>query len=287
MLRRILSEPLVQFLALGGLLFILHGLLTKPGLQASDTRIVITDETISWLTTTWQKQWNRPPTERELQGQIDQYVREEILYREGLTMGLDRDDTIIRRRLAQKVEFLAKDLGGMIEPTEEELQEFYDSNVDQYIVPPLVSFVQIYFSPEKRDNAYAAAANLLSGLRHGRISHNDGVNQGDIFMLPGVYTLQSPLSIAGAFGETFAQQLLDLEPEKWHGPVSSGYGFHIIRISERVDARIPPLDEIREKVLEDLVEERRSQALEDYYQRIREKYEVELVPSDHDTGSAS
>lgn len=147
---KLLREPLVHFLLIGVAVFIVYGLLAPKDNLATDTTVVVDQGEIEWMQTTWQKRWNRPPTKQELDGLIDQYVRETILYREALAMGLDQDDPIIRRRMAQKMDFLAQDLAVMNPPTEQELRQHFKDNMEAYKAPSSYTFTQIFFDPDKR-----------------------------------------------------------------------------------------------------------------------------------------
>jgi len=148
---RLTREPLIHFAVIGACIYLLYGLYGQQENEALDRTIIITSGEVVWLEETWAKQWNRPPTLVKRQGLIDQYVRETVLYREALAMGLDKDDTIVRRRLAQKLEFLSQDLIRPKPPSEAELRAFFEVNIDRYRPPDLVTRTQTFFDPDKRD----------------------------------------------------------------------------------------------------------------------------------------
>ena len=129
---KLLREPLVHFLFIGAAIYLLYGVFAEPVPEETDKTIVVSAGEIEWMKTSWQKRWNRPPTDKEFDGLIQQYIKETVLYREALTMGLNQHDQVIRRRLAQKLEFLAKDLVALTPPTEDELQAYFTEHQDRY-----------------------------------------------------------------------------------------------------------------------------------------------------------
>jgi len=260
----------VHFLLIGVTLFVVYDVIGGSRPQR-DGRIVISAGDIERVLATWQKQWMRPPTERELQGLVDSQIREEVLYREARAIGLDEDDTIIRRRLAQKLEFVAQDLAGQTEPTDEELSAFLDDNADRFEIPPSFTFGHVYLSHQQRGDAIAAdAEGILAALRAGA----DPSDLGDRFMLQRSYVDRTQQEIGQLFGRAFAARLLELEGGAWQGPVESGYGLHLVRIDRSVSSRAPLLDEVRADVREELLAERRREANEAMVTRLRGKYEV-------------
>jgi hypothetical protein len=275
MIRGIIHEPLIHFRALGALLFAAHSVLTDSSDSLDTERIVVSAETVAWLEARWQKQWGRPGTEREVRGLIDQHVREEILYREGLAMGLDRDDTIIRRRLAQKLEYLVKDIGGIIEPTETELRTYFDEHPERFKTLDYISFTHTYFNPDSRAEAELDARDLLASLNGGQ--DIPAADRGDRFLLDTEYLDATRNDVAGQFGDAFSDRIFEIDENGWHGPVESGYGIHVVHILDRTDGVLPPFDEVREAVRTEIIETRRRDAVEDHYRRAREKYEVELT----------
>ena len=276
---KLAKEPLIHFLALGALIFVLHLIVTDSGASQQDNRIVISDSEVEWLQGAWSKKWRRMPTERELKNLIESYVREEILYREALAMGLDDNDTIIRRRLATKLEFLAKDLGQMIKPTEKDLKEFFETNKERYQEPPRISFSHVYFNLDRRAKADSDARLVLASFQESEPSPDDTWQKGDRFMLQYDYPQKSHTEIMQLFGESFADTIFNMATGGWQGPVMSGYGLHLVRIIQRVEGRVPDLSEVRQKVYDDFLDQRRKQSYEAYYQNLRKKYEIEITAS--------
>ena len=282
-INRALREPLVHFLVIGVLLFVVFALVGEDR-RAAGNRIEITDADIDQLVAIFRKQWQRPPDPQELQGLIDSRVREEILYREALAMGLDKDDTIVRRRLAQKVEFLMDDVSGVTEPDDVTLQAYYDKHAERYREPPRLSFTQIYFSTDRRGEQAAADANaLLVRLRATRTGPGQLPDEGDPIMLPRVYVDARTDGIARDFGGAFAEEVSGLQVKQWQGPVVSGYGLHLVYIDSRKQARLPPLDQVRSRVTNDWRVDQRQAAEARIYERLRSRYEV-IMPAELSDG---
>ena len=274
---RVLREPLVHFLAIGLFLFLLFALV-NDGQRDSGNRIEITDADIEQLVAIFRKQWQRSPNAQELQSLIDSRVREEVLYREALALGLDEDDTIVRRRLAQKVEFLMGDASGVTEPDGETLQSYYQENADYYREPARLSFSHIYFNTDRRgEQAESDAQALLERLRAASPRLTQAPEEGDPFMLPRVYVDKRTDEIARDFGRAFAEQISGLEIKQWHGPVASAYGLHLVYIGSREEASQPELDQVRSRVANDWLVEQRQAADERIYERLRSRYEISIV----------
>jgi len=255
-LKRWAREPLVHFLALGALLFLVFHLW-----GSSPQRIVITPGQVRTLAEGFQRVWQRPPTEDELKHLVDEQVRAEIAAREAAAIGLDRDDIVIQRRLRQKLEFLADESVDAAPPTEAELQAYLDAHAAQFRAETEVAFRQVYFK-----SVDAARAALAAG--------DDPSARGERIMLPEDVALSPRSDIARRFGGEFAAQLDKLPIDRWAGPVRSGYGAHLVLVRERKAGRLPALAEIRPQVERELQAQRRRQALDAMYGRLREKYEV-------------
>ena len=276
MIRRLLREPLVHFLLLGGLLFLFFTWQGGTGGPGSN-KIVITRGLVDHLATGFTRTWRRPPNEAELKGLVDDYVKEEIAAREAVGMGLDRDDTVIRRRLRQKLEFLLVDETGAAPPTDAELQAWVDRHPETFRVEPQIAFRQVYVRPDRRGaSARADAEKLLAKLRAaGPDAVTDRV--GDASMLPREQPLEPLREVARSFGQDFAEDLAKLEPGKWTGPVESSFGLHLVLVRERVDGAMPALSEIRPLVEREVLAERRKAELQALYERLLAKYTVEIA----------
>jgi hypothetical protein len=272
--KRVFREPLVQFLAIGAILFAVYRLPGSESLSASNNRIAIGAGEIEQLRTMFVKQRQRSPTEEELRALIDARVQEEVLYREALAIGLDQDDTIIKRRLAQKLEFLTEDLGETGTPTDAQLAAFFTEHGERYQTPSRLSFVHVYFSTAKRGKkAEQDAKSDLTRLRAGAPAR--AVEEmGDMFLLDNAYNEVAPEDIGKVFGANFAEELATLAEREWHGPIVSGYGLHLVKVNERVTSRASTWDMVREQVKRDWLEAQRRQIKETTFKKLRERYEV-------------
>lgn len=268
-MKQLLREPLFHFLVLGGALFLWYGV--SGGGAASDSRIVVAPGQVDQMVEIFSKTWQRPPTPQELQGLIEDYIREEVMFREAMAMGLDRDDTIIRRRLRQKIEFLAEDLIPPAEPTDEQLSQFLEENPELFRVEPRVSFRHAYFSQDRRGDAVADdAAGALDRLHAGAAP----TNFGDPIPMPEDFESVSRRDVASLFGEGFAEALIQVDVGEWTGPLESGYGLHLVFVRELEPGRLPKLDEAREAVEREWASARRREANQAFYRTLRDQYTV-------------
>jgi hypothetical protein len=274
-IRRLLREPLLHFLLIGTALFLLYDA-ASDGRSDAPREIVISTTRVEALAENFATVWMRPPTAVELKGLIDDYVAEEVYYREAVAMGLDQDDTVIRRRLRQKMEFIAEDIANSVEPADAQLQEFLAQNAGKFARPAELSFRQVFFSAERRgDTARADAEKLLAELQAGR-GPADPAEAGDATLLPAAMEAASPQAIANAFGEEFARQVDEAPVGQWSGPIESAFGLHLVRVDGRVITEAPTLGEIRPIVLREWQAEHRGRQNESFLAALREKYEVRV-----------
>jgi peptidyl-prolyl cis-trans isomerase C len=272
---KLLREPLVHFMFIGAVIYLLYGVFAEPIPEADDKTIVVTVGEVEWMQTSWQKRWNRPPTAEEFDGLIQQYVKETVLYREALTMGLNQHDMVIRRRLAQKLEFLAKDLVALTPPSEEELQTYFDSHQDRYQEPALYTFTQVFIDPDKRgDTTLDDAAAIKATLIAKGDAIEDAGAPGDDFMLQNYYPEKDQAEIQKFFGSGFAESLVELSPGQWHGPVLSGYGVHLVYVSNISEQPVPDFAEVRERVVQDWTTEKGEELNDQFYANLRNSYTV-------------
>jgi hypothetical protein len=268
----LLREPLLQFLVLGAALFGLFHLIDRNKADAP-TRIVISSVRIANLADGFARTWQRPPSKEELQGLVDDYIRDEVFYREGRAAGLDRDDVIIRRRVRQKMEFFVED-SSALEPTEEQLADYLASNPERFRAEDRVTFRQIFLSATARadtiDNDSKQVANALAHAD----ATVDTTALGDPFLLGEDFHAVSQNEAAGIFGDTFAKQISALEKGRWQGPIPSSFGQHFVYINERIPGDLPPLDAVREAVRREWSNARRLEAERKLYDSLRERYEI-------------
>ena len=239
-MKRLLKEPLVHFLMVGALLFLFYALVNT---ERNESEIIIDDYLVNELVAKWVLKRNRQPTLEELEDLIDQYIQQEVLYKEALIMNLDHNDEIVKRRLAQKMEFISDGLEESLQPTQEMLIAYYEKNRKNYKKDPSYTLRQVYFSTEKRKNAMTDAINALVS--------KSPETQGDQLLMPSEYNDVSSYLIAKDFGSTFAKSLDSLELDRWVGPINSGFGVHIVFIKEKKEAGYYTYEEVLNKVTVD------------------------------------
>jgi len=289
MIKRLLTEPLLHFLVLGAGLFALHAAL-KVDAGPQPDEIVVTEGQVQHLAETFAKTWQRPPTRDELKGLVDGHIEDEVLAREAVKLGLHEDDTVIRRRLRQKMTFVFEDLAA--EPTEAELRAYLEQHRDRYAEDPRFTFRHVYLNPEQRGESLEAdAAALLDDLRAAG-GEADTRELGDRLLLPDAYILERKRSLAAQFGEGFAEALDAVEPGAWAGPIRSGFGLHLVYVDERRPGGMPAYEKVERAVRRDLMHERREAANRAVLDRLLERYRVVVEwPGDEpavvQTGAAS
>jgi hypothetical protein len=272
---KLFKEPLVHFLLLGAVLFTVHAWLNRDRLTEDNARPVrITAQEIEWLKQIWTRQWQRPPTDDELKGLVAEYLKEELLSREARALQLDQNDTIVRRRLAQKMEFLLQDTTRIVEPTETELRRIYEAHPERFQTSALVSFTHIYFNRDQRGESAAADASQALQELSKPGAPASAPELGDRFLLEYDVVGQDEQAVANLFGREFAQTVFTLEPGQWQGPVESGYGLHLVRVAERQGPRLRAFDEVRQQVLEDWHRDRQKTVDEQYFAGLLKKYEI-------------
>ena len=283
-MRALLREPLLHFLFIGALLFLLFEVFDNPaGPQSS--RIVITNGQIEFLKARFAKTWQMQPTINELQELINGHVREEILYREALALGLDKDDSVVRRRMTQKLELMGDDIAGITVPTDEDLRKYMQEHPENFRIEPRVAFRQIYIDIVKRGISADDEADRLLALLSDAESKPDPDTLGDNLMIPGAYNLLPISEIAKIFGEPFSLELVKSKEGQWTGPIQSGYGLHLVLVTEKVEGRFPELAEIRETVEWEWSSAHKKNVRENIYKKLREKYTIEFEEPANGTGS--
>ncbi len=273
MLKQWLREPLLHFLLIGALLFVIFGL-KNDGISDQSKRIVFTQDDIHRLSLLWEKQRQRPPTKIELKGLIEQQIREQVMYREALAMGLDKNDSIVRRRLAQKMEFISTDLAAQIESSEADLADYLNNHAEQFETPETISFVQIYLSSDKRGaNTEKDARQLLLALEDA--GHDADISSfGDTFMFGQKHEQQSAHEISRLFGKNFAREIFSLPADGWHGPVRSAYGLHLLQIINKTASKPAELATVRDKVRDEWINQQRKIIDKAFYNSLRQRYEI-------------
>jgi hypothetical protein len=272
MASRLLREPLAHFLAIGLLLFLVFRVVGGDR-SAAGSEIVVNEQVVGTLVQQFSGVWQRPPTDPELKGLIDSWVREEVLYREGVQLGLDRDDPVIRRRVRQKVDVLAEESQPSKTPTDAELEQWLRANAARYARPPVLTFEQSMIDPTRHaDDLEKVTAQLQHQLLHGA----DPAAVSETHLLPARIADTPEDLVARDFGEEFITALRRLPEGSWQGPVRSGFGLHFVKIIHRVPGRAPTLDEVRAEVARDVEQDRRERAANTFFAEARRNYKVRV-----------
>jgi hypothetical protein len=281
---RLIRDPLCHFLVLGAGIFILYSVVNGPAKMPAD-RIIIDENQVLRLSAQFQRTWMRPPTRQELQGLADDFLKEEILYREAKALGIDQDDLVIRRRLRQKMEFLNEDLTEPKAPTNAELQSYFDANRDKFRRSDRLSFQQIYLNPlESTGDLKQTAVELLTRLNSNPALSADPNSIGDVTLLPTQLDAATEPEVAHTFGKSFAKVIKNATIGRWSGPYESGYGLHLVRVIEHETGGLPAMAEIRPILEREWYEERRNELKDSFYQALRARYDVEIRLPDDTTG---
>jgi len=272
-MKKFLKEPLVHFLLIGGSIFGLYFMVSDIQTNATD-RVDVNVGVVKRLSSQFTRRWLRPPTNEELRSLINEHVKEEILYREAIKLGLEQDDAVVRRRLRQKMEFISTDLLQMPDPEDEQLQKFLNENPGMFKEQVSLAFQHVFFSTQKRGfDAEPDAEKAKEQLNSTNVNY---LLMGDPTLLPAEIPLASISSIRNQFGESFAVDIKKLDPNEWHGPIASSYGYHLVKIIDRVEPLLPELDRIRAEVLREW-KFKKEQALQgQFYDELMKKYTITI-----------
>ena len=278
----ILREPLVHFFSIGVILFMayfaIHGNQTDKIENSEAETVLIDDKQIDHLEMTWEQLWKRKPTKKELERLLNDFVREELLYREALALGLDENDTIVRRRMAQKMAFLSKGIN-VKQAESDTLKAWYQERKEMYTLPPLVSFSHVFFSKEKRGNQVESdAANAQAELGEKQPDSLESF-PGDRSMIRNHWDWMSQLELTPLFGDSFAKSVMDLKPGEWSSPMESKLGFHLVYVTSKSEKRIPDFDEVETRIQLDWMQEQARLASDKMLGELIEKYNVKVSAS--------
>jgi peptidyl-prolyl cis-trans isomerase C len=283
---RWLREPLLQFLLAGLLLFAGYSWMHPSGSRPeSDHRIELTADDLRQIQIAWLAQGREALSAEQMQSLVDDRVREEILYREALSLGLDQDDTIIRRRLAQKMEFLFEDVAALRDPGADELRAWFEQHTQRFALPARASFRHLYFSPDRRgERAREDAARAFAKLANQAEDAPDTAALADPFMFQDYYADRSFDDVARTLGPEFARALFALAPGAWSGPIESGYGWHLVWIEVITPARAPSFEEVEPDIRREWIDEQRAEIRARAFAAMRARYDV-VMPKDLDATS--
>ena len=272
MIRRLLREPLLHFALLGAAIFGAYRLIAPPVSDASE--IVITADRIASITAQFSaSHGGRPPHEDELRAAVDAYVRDEMLYREGLALGLDRDDPVVRNRIRQKAELLSED-ALTSEPSDRDLEAYLAAHQAEFDIPARVSFQQIYIDPGRHrgDDLTMVVTSVRQALTLGR----QPGTLGDRTLLPATMTEALPHDVEAAFGNDFARQLAAIDGDGWQGPLTTSYGLHLVRITHRGEPTRATLADARDVVAREWSRAQTAKMKEQFYRMLAQRYTVRV-----------
>ena len=272
-LKQISKAPAVRVLVFGLLLALVLLIVFGPHRPSDHNRnIVVSDENLAHLMVSWQKTWQRLPTEEELMGLVRSHVRDEVMYREAVNRGMAENNATVRRALVLQMNMLAESQVEQSDLTEKEVQSFYNLRKDQYRLPAKISFHQVYL---KEDNPALLSESKVQQILD-LLNQNpaDFQQYGDVIMLEPSYALQTVDQINNQFGADFAQQLFEIEGSNWSGPVTSGFGSHLVRVVEKTEAIDAPLEQVWDEVVNELIYEEKQAAKEQFYTELLRQYNV-------------
>ena len=276
-IRRAMRQPLVHFIIAGFALFVVYALLHPERFAADNSRrIELSATDVGTVELAFIARWQRPPTPTELRGLLATEVRNEILSREAIALGLEKDDVIVKRRLAQKMEFLADDMSGLRDPTPAELRAWFDQHKSEFAPATRITFRHVFFSTDLRGaGAEGAARKALTSAS----SRREAAPRGDPFMYQDYYAGQTEVQVAQVFGSDFAKPLFSAPTQRWSGPLASGLGWHIVRAEELSPGELPSYEVVEADVRERWMIEQRDAAKRAGFEAMLARYEV-VLPSE-------
>jgi hypothetical protein len=270
-IRKLLGEPMLHFLLIGIALFGAYRWVS-PG-DSGGRRIVITQGVVDDLVTQHVAARGRVPSTTELNHLIESYVRDEILYREGVRLGLERDDIVVKRRVRQKIEMIAEEDASTRAPTDADLSAYLTANQARFVQPAILTFEQVFLGPP---GSGAGVVHAVAVTREGLRSGTEPGKLGKPTLLPYRMTLTPADVVARDFGASFAAALEKLPIGEWVGPIDSSFGAHYVRVSDRTPAAAPQLAAVRDHVVREWENEHRQRARNDAYTKMRGEYQVSI-----------
>lgn len=285
-MQRLIADPLCHFVFTGALIFGLYGLVTEEGQFPGDNRsITVTQARVDTLASGFERSWRRAPTKSELDGLIEDYLREEIAVREAVRMGLDLDDSVIRRLLRRKFEFVAAEVFAQAEPVEAELRAYFSANSAQFQSPPRYTLRHVYFNPRRHGGSLRTDVARLAGQLNAANAEVDAGSLGDVTSLEPGYSGLARGDMAQIFGEAFASEIETLEAGQWHGPIVSEFGLHLVIVDTAEPGLIPEFEQVRDAVMREVSYHRREGAVDQIYLQLSEGYTITIATAS-DTAQA-
>ncbi|WP_165310240.1 peptidyl-prolyl cis-trans isomerase [Vibrio ziniensis] len=273
MVKKIISEPLVHFVVLGALLFSAWSWVSPTSTEEGESDVIVIDQRrLDHLETLWKAQWKREPAPEDVAAIIDRHLRQEVFYREAINMGLDQDDDIVRTRLAQKMEAVASDLGMLMKPpTETDLRDFYLQRKGLFTLPDAFAFEQVLYLPAESKDAELKV--MLENLNSG-----DGIPENRInkLSIPNSWALTSVNSLTNSFGGSFSDSLAQLPVGQWVGPIPSGLGLHLVKVTENQKSQLASYESIKGYVEQQYQYYAVLDAQKSMFQELLNKYQVQI-----------
>ena len=270
LLRKVFAEPLLHFFVIALGFFLLYRAAAPD--DAAQRRISVTSSTIQSLTERFTATWQRAPTPAELRRLTEDYVKEEILYRQGVSMGLDLNDEVIKRRVLQKVQVISEEASASNPPTDTELEAYLKAHAEKYATLPRFTLEQVLFDPGQHPDLDSDLAQALKKLKAGA----DPNELSDTSLVLSKLAEVTSERLARDFGKEFVEAIKKLPVGDWQGPVRSGVGVHLVRVKEKLAGHPARLGEVRAAVERDWERQRRERARDDYYENLRKTYTVEI-----------
>jgi hypothetical protein len=268
-IKKLFNEPVIMFLLIGGLFYLMHGWVFQSK-RSEEKRIVVSPDQIEQLTVQFSRTWMRPPTETERQNLIKNYVRDEVYFREAINMGLDKNDQVIRRRMRQKLEMLMDNIAEASVPSDQMLMSYMQENEDKFRLDDKITFMQVYLNPDDHPDLERGAQATLARLKAGESPED----LGDPILVGYKFEQFTESAVRREFGIDFTEQIIKLTPGDWTGPIYSGLGAHLVKITERVEGKMPELAEVRRIVEREWMAERTRQLKDAAYGKLLAGYEV-------------
>ncbi len=275
-MEKLIREPLLHFLLIGTLLFVVFDFLNDEPEQEQLKVINVTKADIENLANNFRNTWQRPPSEQEISQLIEEKIRDDITYQEALALGLQNEDTYIKRRLRMKLESLYIDLSARNKPTESELESYLKRHSDDFVIDSQLAFSQIYFSPKQSQPSLEEQIQAAKEQLAQNGTQVDIEQLGDTTLLASHYPMMSIKTVYNQFGKAFADSIDTLVQGKWVGPIRSHYGYHLVKVEQRIPSYVPELSEVKLTAERGVISERRQQLLDRHYRRLRQQYTVNI-----------
>ena len=279
-MKKFYKEPLLHFILIGAVFFLLYAWVGEN--DTTKDEISIDENDLEEIVSKFEMQLGRIPTEDEMISLVAKKIEEEVFYKEALKMNLDHNDEILKRRLAQKMKSLTKDIATVIEPSAAELLSYFKQHTSKYLLEANYSFYQIFFSPDRRENWRNDASIALKNLKNKSLE--TALNSGDPIAVPKQFKTTSSFHVTRQMGQEFANALVDLKTNEWQGPIESGYGAHLVYITSKSDEKPAPFESVKDAVYKDYTYEKQQEVKASIYKEFVKKYELNFdIQSDQFT----